>query len=234
MYPKHLDTCVSSRLSLRHVTSIRWSGNLRKAHGCARPANPIRNSAEPRIQTKFTDYSVRLVRNYEEDSIHLAYSQLRCPPSSLNLARQSHPHTLLLRSLRHTVELKVVLKQELSKLMEGGKLRNYLRTYRKRSGLSQQEVASIVARKHSAAVSHYEWGRRLPSLRTALALEVLFGVPVGQLFVGDLETIKRETEERLQKLENTLQNTSCVSFTATMTAKKLVWLTGRRMDFIDD
>jgi transcriptional regulator with XRE-family HTH domain len=113
--------------------------------------------------------------------------------------------------------------------MKGGELRNYLRTYRKRAGLSQREVAVVVGLKSAATLSRCEWGHRLPSLQTALAFEALFGVPVGQLFSGASEAIDRETEERLQKLESVLQKTSGAGPKAPITAKKLVWLTGRKI-----
>ncbi len=113
--------------------------------------------------------------------------------------------------------------------MKGGELRNYLRTYRKRAGLSQQEVARMVGLKSAATLSRCEWGHRLPSLQTALAFEVLFGVPAGELFSGAFETVGRITEERLQALEATLQRTSGAGPKAAITAKKLVWLTGRKI-----
>src|SRR5437879_2031593 len=60
------------------------------------------------------------------------------------------------------------------------KLENYLRTYRKRSGLTQREVAFLVGCRNGAQVSRYEKRRRLPPLRTALACEAAFGVPGGR------------------------------------------------------
>src|SRR2546429_9576493 len=66
------------------------------------------------------------------------------------------------------------------------KLENYLRTYRKRSGLTQREVAFLVGCRNGAQVSRYEKRRRLPPLRTALACEAAFGVPVAELFAGTL------------------------------------------------
>ena len=55
------------------------------------------------------------------------------------------------------------------------KLENYVRTYRKRSGLTQREVAFLVGCRNGAQVSRYEKRRRLPPLRTALACEAAFG-----------------------------------------------------------
>ena len=113
--------------------------------------------------------------------------------------------------------------------MEQPKLNNYLRAYRKRSGLSQHEVANILGLKSSSVVSHYEWSHYPPPLRTAFAMEVLFRVPVAQLFAGIRQTIEKEMEEQLQKLESELQNESGKGSTAAFTAKKLVWIMERKI-----
>ena len=52
------------------------------------------------------------------------------------------------------------------------KLQNYLRTYRKRSGLSQDEVAFLLGCQTGAKVSRYEPFARKPSLETLFAYEV--------------------------------------------------------------
>src|SRR2546421_227517 len=56
--------------------------------------------------------------------------------------------------------------------MASPRLENYLRTYRKRSGLTQREVAFLLGSKNGAQLSRYEKQRRLPPLRTALAFVV--------------------------------------------------------------
>ena len=58
------------------------------------------------------------------------------------------------------------------------KLENYLKTYRRRAGFSQDEIAYLLAARSGAKTSRYERFRRTPSLETALAYEALFGVPV--------------------------------------------------------
>jgi len=64
------------------------------------------------------------------------------------------------------------------------KLNNYLRTYRKRASLSQDEVAYLLGCRSGAKVSRYERFARQPTLQTALAYEAIFGVPVRELFAG--------------------------------------------------
>src|SRR5437660_10555182 len=68
--------------------------------------------------------------------------------------------------------------------MTSHRLQNYLRTYRRKSGLTQQEVAFLLGRKNGAQLSRYEKRQHLPPLRTALACEAIFHVPVAELFGG--------------------------------------------------
>jgi len=67
------------------------------------------------------------------------------------------------------------------------KLHNYLRTYRKRAGLSQREMALLLGCRSTDKVSKYECFRRLPALQTAFAYEATFHVPVRELFAGVFE-----------------------------------------------
>src|SRR5436190_20861278 len=84
------------------------------------------------------------------------------------------------------------------------KLENYLRTYRKRSGLTQREVAFLVGCRNGAQVSRYEKRRRLPPLRTALACEAVFGVSVSELFAGLREVAGQAVGERILALRSKL------------------------------
>jgi DNA-binding XRE family transcriptional regulator len=87
----------------------------------------------------------------------------------------------------------------------------------------------MVGLKSAATLSRCEWGHRLPSLKTALAFEALFGIPAGQIFSGAFAAAVKETEERLQALEHALQKTSGTGPKAAITARKLVWLTERKI-----
>src|SRR5258708_4349170 len=55
------------------------------------------------------------------------------------------------------------------------KLPNYLRMYRKRSGLSQEETALLLGYPNGQQVSRCERFTRQPSLQTILAYEAVFG-----------------------------------------------------------
>jgi DNA-binding XRE family transcriptional regulator len=67
------------------------------------------------------------------------------------------------------------------------KLDNYLRTYRKRAGLSLGEIAYLLGTRDGTKTSRHERLKRTPSLETALAYEAIFRVPVSELFAGVYE-----------------------------------------------
>jgi len=85
------------------------------------------------------------------------------------------------------------------------KLPQYLRTYRRRFGLTQKEMAHLLGCKSEAKVSRYENSGRLPPLKTALMYEAIFGVPVSKLFAGIYSQVEKETAKHaktlMQKLE---------------------------------
>ncbi len=58
----------------------------------------------------------------------------------------------------------------------------YLRTYRKRFGLTQREVALLVGMETGQIVSRHESRVRMPSIETAVAYSLLFDVPLRALF----------------------------------------------------
>jgi len=108
------------------------------------------------------------------------------------------------------------------------KLENYLRTYRKRSGLTQREVAFLVGCRNGAQVSRYEKRRRLPPLRTALACEAAFGVPVSVLFAGLRDVAGQAVGERMLALKSKLETGAAQGRDARLSAHKLRWLAERR------
>jgi transcriptional regulator with XRE-family HTH domain len=85
------------------------------------------------------------------------------------------------------------------------KLQNYLLTYRKRYGLTQDETAFLLGVKSGAKVSRYETFQREPNLKTALALQALFGVPVAELFAGIYEQVEKDTSERARILQDKME-----------------------------
>jgi transcriptional regulator with XRE-family HTH domain len=107
------------------------------------------------------------------------------------------------------------------------KLENYLRTYRKRSGLTQHEVGFLLGWENGDQVSRYEKRHRLPPLETALACEEIFGVPAGELFAGIRQAVGRDIEKRRLALRARLQTKTPNAHDARMTAQKLRSLADR-------
>ena len=83
-------------------------------------------------------------------------------------------------------------------------LESYLRTFRKRSGFSQAEVAFLLGSTSGAKVSRYERLARQPTLPTIFAFEVIFRAPVRDLFAGFYQKVEKETRSRAQLLARKL------------------------------
>jgi len=84
------------------------------------------------------------------------------------------------------------------------KLNNYLHTYRRRTALSQKDVARLLGSDRGGRISRYEHGRRLPELLTAPAFEVLLGVPLRELFAGLYDQVEQELRGRARELARNL------------------------------
>ena len=87
----------------------------------------------------------------------------------------------------------------LKRPMASKPLPNHLLAHRKRSALSQGEVAFLLGVHGSAKVSHHE-RFRTPSLETALAYEAIYQKPVAELFPGLFKQIQREVRARAKIL----------------------------------
>ena len=98
--------------------------------------------------------------------------------------------------------------------MASSQLPNYLRTHRKRLGLSQDDVAFLLGAVSGAKASRYERFAREPGFRTALACEAVFQRPIRELFAGLYEQIEREVAERAKKLVLKTGNTKSGRHTA--------------------
>jgi transcriptional regulator with XRE-family HTH domain len=111
--------------------------------------------------------------------------------------------------------------------MKPPRLENYLRTNRKQSGLTQQEVAFLLGCENSAQVSRYEKRHRLPPLETALACEEVFGIPIAELFAGMRLSVKKDIAKRRLELMSKLQAKALTGSAAQMNAYKLSRLADR-------
>ena len=93
---------------------------------------------------------------------------------------------------------------------------NYLRSFRKRSGLSQEELSFLLGSKSGTRISRYECGKREPSLEVLLALEAVFGASVGALYRGKFQKVEEAVQERAVRLFLSLEGASRRSRTRTL------------------
>jgi transcriptional regulator with XRE-family HTH domain len=79
-------------------------------------------------------------------------------------------------------------------------LKTYLRTFRKRAGLSQADVAMLLGESSRHSVSHYERALAEPSLQAAIACEIVFGEPIAELFAGVYDEVELSVIMRTHRL----------------------------------
>lgn len=103
-------------------------------------------------------------------------------------------------------------------------LQNYIRTYRRKAGLTQREVAFLAGVRNSAQVSRYEKCRRLPPLRTAFALEAILKIPLATLFAGIRDSVDHNTAERIDKFRTDLDANIHSKKQRRFIARKRYWL----------
>ena len=85
------------------------------------------------------------------------------------------------------------------------KVKSYLRTFRRRSGLTQAEVAYLLGAESGAKVSRYERLCRRPSFRTALELQAVFGIPAEDLLPIITADVERKIIARAHLLSRRLE-----------------------------
>jgi transcriptional regulator with XRE-family HTH domain len=88
------------------------------------------------------------------------------------------------------------------------KLSNYLRTHRKRIGLSQDEVAFLLGHGSIYAVSIHEHFHRAPQFHTLLAYLVILQQPVHELFAGEYQKVEQAVVRRATHLIGRLSTKS--------------------------
>jgi transcriptional regulator with XRE-family HTH domain len=107
--------------------------------------------------------------------------------------------------------------------MNHEQLTSYLRSHRKRSGLSQKEVGLLLGNPDHGQLSRHERLFTMPSLLTALSYQAIFGIPISELFPGIYEAAKQGVEERLDKMKQEWQDSSAKGRKGAQVARKLEW-----------
>lgn len=85
------------------------------------------------------------------------------------------------------------------------RLATYLRTYRRRWGLTQKELAYLLGCKSGTVVSRLESQKNLPSVKIVRACLVVFGTAPGELFAGLMSDVDKAVMARVWDLYERLQ-----------------------------
>jgi DNA-binding XRE family transcriptional regulator len=105
---------------------------------------------------------------------------------------------------------------------------NYLRSHRRTCGLSQHELAHIVGYLTRFQVARHEDSAAIPALMVAISYEIVFRVPINEMFPGLYRSVEARIEEQLGMLEQKLQESTAKGREAAFIARKLEWLWTRR------
>jgi transcriptional regulator with XRE-family HTH domain len=81
-----------------------------------------------------------------------------------------------------------------------GSLDNYIEMHRKRFGLSQEDLSHLISSEKGSTISRYEQGLRFPNLESLLALEVVLGQPIAELYAGIKERVEDEVAKKAEDL----------------------------------
>ena len=82
----------------------------------------------------------------------------------------------------------------------GEPLENYIRTFRRRVFISQQEMATLLGASDGTGVARHEAGDRLPSLETLLAYAFILQVDPRELYAGRYDRQARSIRVRINGL----------------------------------
>jgi DNA-binding XRE family transcriptional regulator len=107
---------------------------------------------------------------------------------------------------------------------------NYLRVHRQAAGLSQRDVGLILGYGDPEAVAQHERFRSLPPLLAALGYEVMFQVPVSEIFAGLRYVMEQSVEKHIGEFEMELKSREIEGFRAKGHQQKLRWLTERKSE----
>jgi len=88
------------------------------------------------------------------------------------------------------------------------KLTTYLRSYRRRWALTQDELGALLGYETGSIISALERGTREPSLKAAHGLEIIFGTAPAELFPRLHASAERDVLARARDLYERMQGTS--------------------------
>ncbi len=80
-----------------------------------------------------------------------------------------------------------------------------LRSHRRRSGFTQEDLAALIGAQSASQVSRHESGEREPDLRTALAYRIVFDAPIAHLLPKLNREVAQEVDTRATALAERLK-----------------------------
>src|SRR5262245_17775684 len=80
---------------------------------------------------------------------------------------------------------------------------NRLWNYRKRMGFTQKQVAAIIGHVTRTQIGNWEGGHRVPTLLSALKLEIVYRVPIAFLYPDLYRMLKDKLHSREARLRPT-------------------------------
>jgi len=83
-------------------------------------------------------------------------------------------------------------------------LSNYLRVYRRRWHLSQEELAFLFGYDAESIISRFESGERTVTLAVATACQTIFGVEPKELFPALFASVEQSVVQRMYELRDRL------------------------------
>ena len=85
--------------------------------------------------------------------------------------------------------------------------KNYLRSCRKKLGLTQRHLAFVLGHQTGCRVSALEAGRSVPSLRSIIAFRILFSRSIDELWPQWVNDVESDVDSRIERLIDRLQKT---------------------------
>jgi len=112
--------------------------------------------------------------------------------------------------------------------MKPSSVGTYLRFLRRKSGLSQRELARILGNVTASQISRHERSVTPPSLFTAFGYQAVFQRPASDIFPGLYHTVEAGAEERLEAFASELGNSTAIGRSAAPVARRMEWLWERK------
>lgn len=79
-------------------------------------------------------------------------------------------------------------------------IENYLRAYRRRTGLSAAQLGVLLGLGSGSMIGRYEYGVSEPTLGVVFCYEIALGAPAHELFYGLFERVRKGTLTRADSL----------------------------------